>query len=55
MRFATEALPFGDALAELAPDARQRALDDLESTFARHVTPNGVEVDAMVWFVTAAA
>ena len=54
-RFATEALPFGDALAALAPDARRRAQEDIEAMFARHHGPEGVSIPAMAWFVSAKA
>lgn len=54
-RFATEALPFGDALSALAPEPRRRAQEDLEAMFARYLTPEGVEVPAVAWFVSARA
>ena len=54
-RFATEALPFGDALAALEPGPRRRAQADLEAMFARYLTPEGVEVPSMAWFVSARA
>jgi hypothetical protein len=54
-RFATEAMPFGDALSSLEPDARRRAQEDLEAMFARYLTPEGVMVPAMAWFVSARA
>jgi SAM-dependent methyltransferase len=54
-RFATEALPFGDALSALEPNLRQRAQEDLEAMFARHLTPEGVNVPSMAWFVYARA
>jgi SAM-dependent methyltransferase len=54
-RFATQALPFGEALAELAPDLRRRAEEDIEALFARFEAPGGVEVPAMAWLVSARA
>ncbi len=38
-RFATEALPFGEALSELEPDVRRRAQGDIEAVFG----PGGVK------------
>jgi SAM-dependent methyltransferase len=54
-RFATEALPFGEALAELSPDLRARAQADIEAMFARHHGPGGVRIPAMAWLVSAKA
>lgn len=54
-RFATEALPFGEALAALEPEARRRAQEDIEAMFARHHGPEGVAIPAMAWFVSALA
>jgi SAM-dependent methyltransferase len=54
-RFATEAMPFGEALAALEPDLRRRAQADLEAMFAGYLTPEGVEVPAVAWFVSARA
>ena len=53
--FVVNALSVGDALKELPPEKFAAVIKDITEAFARHETPEGVEMSATAWFVNAKA